>query len=27
MRGQNIEVARRQADGRWLFVIDHPLGG
>ncbi|MBX3235614.1 MAG: SgcJ/EcaC family oxidoreductase [Nitrospiraceae bacterium] len=26
MRGQNIEVARRQADGRWLFVIDHPFG-
>lgn len=22
--GRNTEVARRQADGRWLFVIDNP---
>ncbi|MGE0484003.1 MAG: SgcJ/EcaC family oxidoreductase [Gammaproteobacteria bacterium] len=25
--GQTTEVVRRQADGRWLYVIDHPLGG
>jgi hypothetical protein len=22
--GRNTETARRQADGRWLFVIDNP---
>lgn len=22
--GRNVETARRQADGRWLFVIDDP---
>jgi ketosteroid isomerase-like protein len=22
--GRNTEVARRQPDGRWLFVIDNP---
>lgn len=26
MKGQSIEVARRQPDGSWLFVIDHPFG-
>ena len=26
MTGQSIEVVRRQADGRWLFVIDLPFG-
>jgi ketosteroid isomerase-like protein len=26
MRGQSVEVARRQADGSWLFAIDLPLG-
>ena len=26
MQGSNVEVVRRQADGRWLFVIDHPTG-
>lgn len=26
MNGQSIEVAGRQADGSWLFVIDHPFG-
>ncbi|MCP9439653.1 MAG: DUF4440 domain-containing protein [Nitrospira sp.] len=26
MKGQSIEVGRRQQDGSWLFVIDHPLG-
>ena len=25
--GQTTEVVRRQADGRWLYVIDHPFGG
>ena len=24
--GQSVEVARRQADGTWLFVIDLPFG-
>ncbi|MEO7649651.1 MAG: nuclear transport factor 2 family protein [Bryobacteraceae bacterium] len=24
MEGQNAEVARRQADGTWRFVIDNP---
>lgn len=23
----SIEVARRQPDGRWLYIIDHPYGG
>ena len=26
MQGQSVEVVRRQADGRWLFVIDLPFG-
>lgn len=26
MKGHGIEVARRQQDGSWLFVIDHPFG-
>ena len=26
MEGESAEVARRQPDGRWLYVIDHPLG-
>ncbi len=24
--GNNVEVVRRQPDGTWLFVIDHPRG-
>jgi ketosteroid isomerase-like protein len=24
--GRNVEVVRRQPDGSWLFVIDHPTG-
>lgn len=27
MTGQTTEVVRRQPDGRWLYVIDHPWGG
>ena len=26
MNGKNVEVARRQSDGTWLFAIDHPFG-
>ena len=26
LRGQSVEVVRRQSDGRWLFVIDNPWG-
>jgi len=26
MSGQSVEVARRQADGSWLYVIDTPWG-
>src|SRR3954469_14364248 len=26
MDGVSSEVARRQGDGNWLYVIDHPLG-
>jgi uncharacterized protein (TIGR02246 family) len=25
-RGLSVAVLRRQADGRWLLVIDHPFG-
>lgn len=24
--GKNVEVVRRQPDGSWLFVVDHPTG-
>jgi ketosteroid isomerase-like protein len=27
VEGKGREVARRQADGTWLFVIDDPFGG
>ncbi|GGM17420.1 YybH family protein [Nakamurella endophytica] len=27
LRGVTDEVARRQADGSWKYVIDHPFGG
>ena len=26
MTGKTSEVIRRQPDGRWLFIIDHPSG-
>ena len=26
VKGQSSELARRQADGSWLYVIDHPFG-
>lgn len=25
-RGSSAEVLRRQPDGRWLYVLDHPTG-
>jgi ketosteroid isomerase-like protein len=25
--GKDVEVVRRQPDGSWKFVIDHPMGG
>jgi uncharacterized protein (TIGR02246 family) len=27
LRGTTAEVVRRQADGTWKYVIDHPFGG
>ena len=26
MKGESVEVVRRQSDGRWLFAIDLPFG-
>lgn len=26
MSGKTSEVVRRQPDGRWLYIIDHPAG-
>jgi ketosteroid isomerase-like protein len=26
MDSRSVEVARRQEDGRWLYVADHPFG-
>lgn len=26
MSGKRVEVLRRQPDGTWLFVLDHPFG-
>src|SRR5262245_87755 len=26
MEGESAEVVRRQPDGRWLYIIDHPRG-
>lgn len=26
LTGRTVEVVRQQADGRWLYVIDHPWG-
>ena len=26
LKGQSVEVVRRQADGRWRFVVDNPWG-
>ena len=26
MNGRSAELARRQPDGRWLYVVDHPFG-
>lgn len=27
IKGQTSDVARKQSDGSWLFVIDNPFGG
>jgi len=27
MNGVSAEIARRQSDGRWLFVVDNPFAG
>ncbi len=26
MDGQSVEVARKQSDGAWMFLIDNPFG-
>jgi uncharacterized protein (TIGR02246 family) len=26
MQGNSTEVVRRQGDGRWCYIIDHPFG-
>jgi ketosteroid isomerase-like protein len=26
MQGNGVEVLRRQSDGTWRFIIDHPFG-
>jgi uncharacterized protein (TIGR02246 family) len=26
MEGESAEVVRRQPDGRWLYIVDHPRG-
>jgi uncharacterized protein (TIGR02246 family) len=26
IEGRSAEIARKQADGRWLYVVDHPWG-
>ncbi len=26
LNGQSVEVARKQSDGSWLFIIDNPFG-
>ena len=26
MAGKSAEVVRRQKDGRWLYILDHPFG-
>ena len=26
LEGKSVEVLRRQADGSWLYAIDHPFG-
>jgi len=26
VQGTSADVLRKQADGRWLLVIDHPFG-
>lgn len=27
LSGKTSEVVRRQTDGRWLYILDHPYGG
>jgi ketosteroid isomerase-like protein len=27
LQGASADLLRRQADGRWLLVVDHPFGG
>jgi len=27
VKGTSADVLRRQADGRWLLIVDHPFGG
>lgn len=27
LQGHTSEIVRRQSDGSWLYIVDHPFGG